>query len=378
MRCGQHRARSLARMTTPTLVRDLMKSHSTFASRVVSATALASLVACGAAPSDSLESTSSASSCLPGQCTVINPPAQPTPPPSITITSDSFQSMVRLLLDASVLSVDTTHTAPAVEGPPALLPNPAYSACETAAEQSCASLAGTALQFCKKQAANDCKDIPETTLQDQEFTSYFVFSPAAKQENAVDILDSLQTIHHKHSTLFDFFDVDIDFDIDINYVHTTLQNDNFKVYLSSTSTSSSLPSASAYLGNIQSQSPTLIISDSPDLDLTNMSVYVVLNDIAPSADGTSVDYGSVTSYFDFDWDLSIVPDWLVSDAVDVRSLVSGLTESHMDKVLNATTTHKTLSKAFATYLATQIPGGYSSITSVVGTGTSWVITYAQN
>jgi hypothetical protein len=351
---------------------------------------LATGAACGGSAGDEGTGSTSEALCrIEGICSPrvpIGPAALP-PATYVTLTSDEINSAAVLLLDGATLSIDTTKTAPPVLGPPISSTNPAWVTCqqETA---DCAVVdvggrsepAPPALRaLCLKEVNAQCANVPQSITQPQVFYSYLTFSDFAKQNGAADVLFPLETLHH--DGIFSFY-------IDINYVHASFGFNVTAGFLAG-ATPNGPPSAWIALSNILSNSPTIILTgDStfsppyPDIDLTAMSASVTLGNVVPTPDGQSVDYGSVSSSFDFQWDVSDIPDWFADLFVDVQGKVESHVTQRINAAFDAPSSHAALSKALGALIARDIraahPAGFSAITNVVGAGTSWNVYYDAN
>jgi len=282
------------------------------------------------------------------------------PPPSVTLTSDELNSKVVLLLGGSLLSVDTTGSAPYVAGPLTTYPNPAYAQCSE--DLSACNTEPVGMRaWCRANVRRRCQSVPPTLVGATAEYSYLVFSPQAKDAGASDIFFPLQTIHHNGL---------VQWDIDINYVHATFGEN--------VSAGFSAGSVWLRLDKIQSNSPTIILSGSmPSFNFRNMSAGVSLAGLAPTPNGQKIDYAMASSTFTFDWDATSVPDWAVSAIVDVNALVQSHVTERIDSAFNAQSSHDAISNALTTLIADDIakvhPAGYTNITSIVGAGDSIVV-----
>jgi hypothetical protein len=349
---------------------------------------LATGAACGGSASDENTDSKSQALCrINGICSPVPVgPATLPPAPYVTLTSDEINSAVVLLLTGANLSIDTTKTAPPVYGS-VTSSNPAWATCQQELA-NCAVVdvggrpepAPPALRaVCINEVDVQCKNVSQTITQSQAFYSYLTFSDFAKQEGAADVLFPLETLHHDGA--FSFY-------IDINYVHATFGFNVTAGFLAG-ATANAPPSAWIALSNILSNSPTIILNgDStfsppyPDIDLTAMSASVTLGDVVPTPDGQSVDYGSVSSSFDFQWDVTDIPNWFADLFVDVQGKVKSHVTQRINAAFGAATSHTALSKALGALIARDIqaahPAGFSAITNVVGAGTSWNVYYDGN
>ena len=295
-------------------------------------------------------------------------PLPPLPPigwgsPTVIVTSDELDSKVWALLLDTHLSVDTTETAPEVFGPSTTYPNPDWNACEDQKTQCIEGPIGERA-FCLAEVNAQCALIPETiTTQAIEY-SYLQFGPAAKLLGVPDVFFPLTTLHHSGSVF--------SFDFDINYIHATFDKN----------VTAGFQSGAAWikLSDIESNTPTVNVEGSyPDVNLTNMVASVSLNGLAATPDGQSINYASVSSTFDFDWDVNVIPDWLVSDFVDVKGITQNRVTSRLNNGFNSEKAHTALSKALTELVAQDIaqvsPNGYASLGAISMSGLDLVVAY---
>ncbi|CAN5924469.1 hypothetical protein BH11MYX4_BH11MYX4_25640 [soil metagenome] len=334
--------------------------------------ALVPLVACAATASDETVGTVSQPLCrLPGGCIIVGGPTLPpivTAVPAVTVQSSDLNFNIQTLLRGSLLSVDTTGSAPQRFGPPKTYPNPVFVQCQQ--DRSACGREPIYLRAeCLAEVNERCAGVPHSISTSEIQHSYLAFGPVAKSHNAEDIFFPIQTMHHD--------DAVFSFDIDINYIHAEL---GYNLTAGFIAGPSSRPAAWLSLTGIQSNSPTIILGgDIPDFELGNMAARVTLADLAPTGDKLGVDYTSVSSTFTFDWNANNTPDVLVSAFLDVNQLVQNRVSARVNTAFNAPKTHAAISSALTDLVNREIlkvsPAGYSSISEVESDSNGIRVTY---
>jgi hypothetical protein len=344
-------------------------------SAILALAAVATCVACGSATGDEATGSTSEALCPVGVvCRHLPPPPPPPPPPpqgpSVTIAAGDFQETIQFALAAGQLSIDTTGTATPMDAPPAVtIANPVWEQC-VASESTCNSELGAVRLECIKLIAARCATIPDTVTTDTAYYSYITFGPAGLLDGATNYLFNVSTIHHVGT---------VSFDVDINRVGTTFGFENVSAGFDPGATANGPPGAWLSVSDITSGTPTCLLSgDYPDVNLTDMTAYVVLSDITPTADGQSVDYGAEQSSFTFQWGVDDLPNWLVSEFVDVQGTIQTDVTNRIDDALSEAGTHTAISAALGALITRDINAvGVTSftITQVIYVDGNWQVFY---
>lgn len=343
-------------------------------SSILALAAIATCVACGSATGEATGSTSEALCPVGVVCRHLPPPPPPPPPPpqgpSVTIAAADFEGKIQFALASGQLSIDTTGTATPIDGPPVVtITNPVWQQC-VASESTCNSERGAVRLACIKLIEAECATIPDTIATDTAYYSYITFGPLALMDGASNDLFNVSTIHHVGT---------VSFDVDINRVGTTFGLENVSAVFAPGATANGPPGAWLSVSDIASATPTCLLSgDYPDVNLTDMTAFVSLSDITPTADGQSVDYGAEQSSFTFQWGVDDLPNWFVSEFVDVQETIQNDVTKRIDDAFTESGTHKAISAALGALIAHEINAvGVTSftITQVIYVNGNWQVFY---
>ncbi len=273
-------------------------------------------------------------------------PAPALPPPEgpnvARIPSSELDAALRFFLAGPLITIDTTGTSAARLGSP-------YTECvdvnQTTREEEqdgCfRDFFGYGLNICLQRALADYPVQMECHTTARTFHSYIDFLPLAEQRGAKDVLFGVQPVYVEGWTSLHR--------VDINYLRSDLDRPITAGFTTNKTASISLP--------LTSNSPTLIVEDSPNVEMSNMRVQLRLTDLNPGPDYSCAAGGTAPActggsgnlvsarfthstprpIFSFTRNINNVPDWLVDQFVDVDAAIKDAAEGRLQDALLAPT-----------------------------------------
>ena len=189
-----------------------------------------------------------------------------------------------------------------------------------------------------------CVQVPEITH------SYIDFGGIAESFGAVDVpFDNITMIYRDTKGPGGIM-------VDINYVRTTVNAGTLFAHFSPEL--SHRATASVWL-NLQSNNPTLPCEHTllvcPDIELTDMRVLTRLTGIGPVWDDpTQLGFDQAIAHFYFNRNLNNIPDWLLTELVDVDQIIRNNVERNIARALSSTAGRTALNKALTGLVAQKV------------------------
>jgi hypothetical protein len=266
---------------------------------------------------------------------VVVPPEGPN---VVRISSSDLEIAMRAYLGGQMINIDTTGTSPVRFGTPYTTCTDVNQPAREAEQDACfESFSGSALTICLQQALADYPVQTECHTTASSYHSYLDFSSRLEQENVKDVMLDVEPIyvegwtsHHR---------------VDLNYLRSDLTKQITAGFTTNKTASLSFP--------LTSNSPTLIVDDGPDVQMSNMRVLLRFTNIEPGpayacAEGgiapncvggasklvsARVKHLTPRPTFVFDRNINYLPDWLVDQLFDVDAEIRSAAEGQLQTAL---------------------------------------------